>query len=821
MVANYLAAALRNLLRNRAYAALNLVGLSLGFAAALLIALYVRDEYSYDGFFPNSERIFQIGELIQPPGDIAIRTSVTASDIAPAMKLDFPEVDTVTRLTGAVAVLRHGSNDGVTTLAYWADANFFEVFPMRTLSGDLASALSQPDGIVLTRSTARRIFHRDDVAGEAVDLNHDHVLRVAAVIEDLPSNSHLIFDVLLSGRASYSPLLAPSSDPQAQNTGKTENVYSYVRTRTKPGVRNVRAGLKAFTDRHVLGEFNGLRIASAYTFFLTPLSEIHFLPRSIGAMKPPADRRTVYTLVGVALLILIVAGSNFISMMTARAAMRAVEVGLRRSVGATRQQIRNQFTTECLLYSTLAMVCGLIVVVALLAPFNSFLQRHLAFNCLSDPALGIGLIGATLLMGLAAGLYPSLFLLRYRPSEVLRGTLFTPGGFGRLRLLLVVLQFGTLIALLVATLTVHRQIQFITEDRLSLPNDEIYLASMAFKCTRAFTDSVKAISNVRAVGCASDSALTFDRFGAVFSSPNGGTVGIRAAAVDYAFFAIFGIKPLAGRLLSAQHGEDDLLQDSSEASANPSLVINESAAHALGFSTPLAAVNQSVRWARGTLTGGQFKAQEPSSSMIVGVISDFSIGSARDLIEPTVYYVDPALFYYLVATLDGHHIPEAIAELKALWNTQDGVHPFQGKFLSQYLNDLYADVLRQSVIFSAFTGVAVVIATLGLLGLSIFTAERRTKEIGLRKVMGASGTDILRFLGWQFARPVLLANLIAWPSAYFVMRRWLEGFAYHVAISAITFVIAGALTLLIALGTVAVHALGVARAKPVDALRYE
>jgi putative ABC transport system permease protein len=298
-------------------------------------------------------------------------------------------------------------------------------------------------------------------------------------------------------------------------------------------------------------------------------------------------------------------------------------------------------------------------------------------------------------------------------------------------------------------------------------------------------------------------------------------LSIETAMIDYGSFALFSVKPIAGRLLAQDHGEDDALHAGEGAPENPAIILNESAVRALGFNSPHAAVGQYVRWTRPEIVDGNPKMTDAMSSQIVGVVPDFSIGSIRDVIEPTAYYVDPVLSSYaLILKLDGRTIPETLRAVRELWARQQQA-PFEGMFLSQYLQDLYSDITRESALFSGFSSVAVVVAALGLLGLAVFTAERRTKEVALRKVMGASRVDILRFLGWQFARPVLWANLIAWPCAYFFMRPWLEGFAYHVNLSLLTFLAAGALALAIALATVAGHAFLIARAKPVDALRYE
>jgi putative ABC transport system permease protein len=395
-----------------------------------------------------------------------------------------------------------------------------------------------------------------------------------------------------------------------------------------------------------------------------------------------------------------------------------------------------------------------------------------------------------------------------------------PGGSGRLRQALVIFQFGTLIALIVSTLTVQHQTQYAMQDRLRLPTNQIFVSGSG--CPDGFRDSIQHLRGVLAAACSSGSALTYDRFSVVFDSGNGGTVGMRGAPVDYGFFELFGVQPSAGRLLSPDRGEDDLLRRrTDDGTQNPAFIINETAARALGYATPAAAINQYRMWSRILgISLDKLKSNAPQSSQIIGVIPDFSVGSVREVIEPTVYYIAPDAMAFTVLKLDGHTIPETLQTVRQVWAKVSQI-PFDGMFLSQRVNETYADIQRQTTLFSIFSGVAVVTASLGLLGLAVFTAERRTREIGLRKVMGASRWDILRFLGWQFAQPVLWANLIAWPLAYLGMHRWLEGFAYHVDLSPLVFVGASLLALVVALATVSGHALMVARTRPVEALRYE
>lgn len=818
MLRNYLAAALRNLFRNGAYAVINIFGLALGFAAILLIALFVRDEYSFDRFYPDYERVYRVMETVNLPNEAPLRIAVTASNIGPAMKLDFPEVETATRLAGGGVTLRQGDIEGTTSLL-WADPNFFRIFPMKVISGNLDEALNRPDGLVLTRKTARRYFGRDDVSGKALELDRKYTMHVAAVIEDLPPNTHLTADAFAPGIASFSALTqldaAAASDPDGL---KPENVYTYVRLQPGADVARVTAGMKDFALRHVSGQIGGKPFGKAYAFSLVPLTDIHLQPNSIADMKPPGDARTLQTMIGIAGLILFVAGSNFVSMMTARAAGRAVEVGVRKAEGATRGQIIVQFLGECLFYTALALTFAILGVELVLPALNGFLQREIAFDYLRDPRLGGAIFAVWLLTGLAAGAYAAFVLSMFRPGAVLKGVVFLPGGSGRLRQALVIFQFGTLIALIVSTVTIQRQTQYAMQDRLRLPTEQIYLGQSG--CPAAFRDGVERIRGVVAASCTSGAAMSYGRSTVIFDAPNGSKIAFKSAPVDYGFFELFAVRPIAGRLFTRDRGEDDVLRANPDSDMNPSVVINESGLRALGYASSQAAVNQYRLWSRVILKESAAALSQSQSSQIIGVVPDFSVGSVRDVIEPTAYYIDPGGYWMSVLKLDGHAIPETMRAVKALWEQTQG-SPFDGLFLNQRVNELYADIQRQSAIFSVFAGVAVVIASLGLLGLAVFTAERRTREIGLRKVMGASRWDILRLLGWQFAQPVLWANLIAWPSAYLLMRRWLEGFAYHVDLNPLVFLAASALALIVALATVSGHALLVARTKPVVALRYE
>jgi putative ABC transport system permease protein len=803
MLRNYLLAAVRNLFRDRAYAGINICGLALGFAAAILIGLFVRDELSYDRAYPHSERIFRMVTEIKG----ATRASLAVSDFrfARALELDFPEVEFATRLRGGGGILRQHDVEIATSFVR-AEPSFFRMFPPKVVAGD-AAALDKPDTLVVTRRFARQLFGREDIVGEAVELNRQQTLHIGAVIENLPPNTHFQFDAVKS-----------ANDDEFARDG---NAYTYVRLRPGADVGKLNARMPGLAKKYFPNLVGGEPEWKHFELRLVALPDLHFLPPGVADMKAPSDRRTVDALIVIGLLILIVAASNFVSMMTARSARRAIEVGVRKAVGATRRQIVVQFLGECLFYAGLALGIAMIAVELVLSAFNGFLQREIAFDYVRDPALGAAVVAAWLAVSLAAGTYPAFVLSMFRPVTVLKGGLSLPGGPGRLRHAMVVLQFGTLIALIVSTFTIQRQARFAIEDQLRIPGDQLYI--MRSPCFYNFRAIALQIPGVRAATCSSASGLGLDRGGSRFALQTGGTLNMNPGHVDPAFFAMFGIEPLAGRLFDERHGEDNVLAADRAAAANPSIILNESAARALGYANPSDAVGVTRYWNRVTVRNGTYTSLDAQASQVVGVVPDFTAGSIRNAIQPTAYFIDPGMSFFLVLKLEGNAIPETMRALEAAWKKATGGEPFagQGRFMSQIMNDLYADILRQTKLFAAFSAVAIVVASLGLLGLAVFTAQRRTREIGLRKVMGASRSDILRFIGWQFARPVLLANLVAWPCAWFFMQRWLDGFAYHVDLGVLTFLAASGLALLIALITVTGHTLLVARSRPAEALRYE
>jgi putative ABC transport system permease protein len=818
MLRNHLATALRNLARNKFYAGITVLGLSLGFAAAILIALFVRDEFGYDRFIPGYQDAYLVTIRFKTPTTAWSNSNNTEVWTAPLLKAQFPEIQDATRLAKAYfpPLVQRGQVKIAEQQFMWADPNVFRVLPLPVLAGDLQTALDTPDGLVLTRAMARKYFGADAPLGATL-LIDGHPMRVTAVIRDLPSNTHLIGDVFGSGLAAFSGL---KTREQINGVGDfSHNTWTYVRLKpgTPPGSIEQRLPRFLSTRMPIQPALEASAGKLDQSLHLLPLSDIHLWPTNSGSMKPGGDRQVIAAIALVGVLIVAIAAINFVTLMTARANRRAVEVGVRKAMGARRRDLIFQFLGEAMLYVLLSMVVAVSLAELLLPAANGLLQRTMAFNYVGDPSLAAAILGVALIVGLLAGLYPAFILSAFRPAAVLKGGRSAGGGSPWVRQGLVVAQFAVLVGLIIVTVTVARQTWFAINDSLRVDKAQVLLAGVS-PCTDNFRDRVRALPGVKAAACASAFVLNFsDSFDAVRVGDH--SANIDSAGVDFGFFEVFGVKPLAGRLFQQDRPTDDLHADPA---ATTSIVLNESAVRKLGFATPEAAIGQTAYWHGPVRLAQNNRGYGPAQ--IIGVVPDFSFSGPRTAIPPSFYYIGPkeaAISMALVAKLDGRRIPETLAGIDRIWADVGDGKPIIKAFVDQLMALRLLDSLIQGAVIAICAGLALFIACLGLFALSAYTAEQRTKEIGVRKAMGAGTGDILRLLVWQFTKPVLWANLIAWPIGWWLMDRWLSGFAYHVDLNPLTFVFAAAAAVLIAWATVAGQAYLVARSKPVAALRYE
>lgn len=827
MFSNYLAAALRNLARNRLHVGINLFGLTVSLATALLIALFVRDELSYDRFIRDPGQVFRLDTTVSQPGQSPRKVDLTFANAAGAFKLDYPETQAAARISSSQSGVRRGELEALDRVI-WADWAFFEVLPLPVIAGDLRTALEKPDAVVLTRSMARKYFGKDPPVGEVIDINPAldalpnlqpaevqalgsyHPMKVTAILEDLPSSTHLNAQIFAAAHAPFSPMRHWEAIP-----GSAE-VFTYVRL--KPGAisDSIRRDLPRFAERHYP---ESKSTTSRLTFQLTALTDIHLAPAGAGAMKPSGDPLVIAGIAAIGLLIAIIAGINFVALTTARSAQRAQEVGVRKAAGASRTNLVVQFLGEALIHVVLAMLLAVAVAEFLLPQVNAMLGRNLRLDYLNDPALLASLGVATLAIGLLAGLYPALLLSRLAPVATLRQSGARAFGPARVRELLVGLQFAILIGLLIAAATIYRQTMFALHNSLQVNTRDVL--SVYTNCDAALKRELQALPGIASAACTSSPAIGRRQFPTPVKSADGSVLTLQGAPVDIGFLELHGLAPIAGRFFSDNRDSEAMLPGASNAEAQPAVVLNETAVRQLGFSSAQAAVGTSIAWARRN-SGGLGDRQPPlRPSQIIGVVPDFSFASVRTRVDGSLYYIDPRFLLWLTIRMKGNDIPGTLASVDRVWKRSGHLMPMQRAFEDQSMRALYDDVVTQGFVVAGSACLALLIACLGLFALSAFATEQRRKEIGLRKTMGAGTGDIVQLLAWQFAKPALWANLIAWPLAGLAMNRWLHGFAYHVNLQPWLFVAAAVTALIIALLTVSLHSVLAARSKPAMALHWE
>jgi putative ABC transport system permease protein len=804
MLRNYLAAAVRNLARNRLYAALNILGLGVGLGAALLVALYVRHELTFDRFLPGYEDIYRLSNELTSAGGASTTADDTKGPIAEALRLEFPQIHSVAEISrdrgGPANSLRRGDVESAEPALYWADPTIFEVLPLPAIAGDLRTALQTPDGLVLTRRMARKYFGTDMPIGQTIEVNRQYTMRVNAVLEDLPSSTHLDTEIFASVRAL--PRLGE---------GLVYRTFVYLRA-SPEGIRQIRQGFEAFQNRHAT--LTG-KVSNGRRLVLVPISEIHLQPKARSLMKPTGDPRVLGALSLIALLIVLVAAFNYINLMTARAARRAVEVGVRKVAGATRADLTVQFIGESLIYSVIAMALACMLAELLLPVLNVFLDRSVSFDW--RLSLVAALLGATLLIGILAGLYPAWVLSAFKPAAVLKGGFAQPAATGTLRQFFVLLQFGILIGLMLATVIVHQQTAYGLRAGLRFDHDQLLSIRVPLVdgyCTHsAFTDGVRALPGVRGTACASGFLNNFST--ETYRAADGREVPLEGAYVGAGLFELIGLRPVAGRFFRADTEADLLPSNPRERRLDRAyrVVINETGARQLGYADPAAAL--------GKVFVSLTNVRPGTRHEIIGVVPDFARDSVRVAIAP-VFFSNTSGAYELNVRLDGQDIPATLAAIDRLWDQSAPFPgPIQRTFFDQYVEDLYRDLERQGTLLTVAASLAVVLAAFGLFGLAAFTVERRTREIGVRKALGANTSDVTRLLLWRFVKPVLVANVVAWPLLAWLMSRWLQGFAYHIDLPLWPFPVAAGVALTIAVIAVGGHSIAVARRVPVKALRHE
>jgi putative ABC transport system permease protein len=824
MLRNYVTVAMRSLVANRMHSLINIGGLAVGLAACLLILLFVRDELSYESWLPNADRIISVESTFNVPGREKIAFAATPGPMKPALDKDFSsDIERAVRIYGDSLPVRVGDRKFRGELTF-VDPGFFEVFDLPMIAGVREPVLANNSSILLSETTAHKYFGDLPAIGNTITAGDNMVFTVIGVFADIPKNSHLSFEAI-----GLFDLERYTKQPWVAQQWTSVNTRIYLLLRTPEARERIAADMPAFVDRNVHFEIPGLdeKPSSLMEFDLKPVLDIHLHADKLGY-----DNTGSFTIVvafaGIALLILMIACINFVNLATARAMTRAREVALRKVVGATRRQLVVQHLGEAILVALVALVLALAIVELALGPFNSFLHKQLRLELLGDPTLLVAMLALIVIVGVIGGLYPALYLSRFRPASVLKANQSSAAGSSRLRAALVVFQFAISIGLIICTAIIYAQtryartldVGFAKSDRLTLQS----LGDMPSKEARTtLKREIGSIPGVLGASLSSDAPPLHHNNNTLFypnATPGNDKYVVETLNVDADFFRIYEIQPLAGRLFSADRASDSQRRDEDPDSKTQAIVVNEAFARKLGAKTPADVVGR-VLWE----VNGDNKPM--TATTIIGVIPDLHLRSVRAVLTPLVYYYadPPDWLQYLTVHFDPAREREVMAAVEAVWNRLAPTVPIQTAYVEDDLAKQYDADEQRGQIFGGFAMFAILIACLGLFGLASFSAQRRTKEIGMRKVLGASVLDIVRLLVWQFSRPVLIASLIAWPLSFYVMRRWLAGFENAISITdprvLAIFVAATLVAVAIAWFTTAGHAFRVARANPGRALRTE
>lgn len=801
MLQNYLKIALRNLLHHKGYSTINLIGLAVGIACCLIIGLFVWDELQFDRFHSKAHRLHRLNKIVTPQSGGTERHAITSGMMGPTLAKTYPEVEQSVRLLPWFSEVLMTVDE--TTLkvpdVVIADANFFEVFDFGLVQGDARTALVEPLSLVLSASTAKRFFGETNPIGRTVLGFRNELYTVTGVVEDTPEHSHLQYQALISWSSTV-PGVGPL-DMSWLNNWRTQVNFTYLLLQKGADAAAFESKLPAFMQKF-MPERSG-----QYQLYLQPFDEIYLNSADVRYTYNTrvGNRTYVYLFSGIAALILFIACINFINLSTAQATRRAREVGMRKVLGSQRRQLVAQFLGESLLFSFLALLVALVLAELLLPYVNALAEKHLQLDFSGQPFLLLVLIGGAGLVGLAAGSYPAFVLSAFRPPQTLKNAPMFRGerGSGLGRKVLVTAQFASSMILIVGTLVVFRQMQFVSnknlgfekEHLLVLPigNTEISGQFQAFK-----NELLQHPGILHAAGSNSfpgESAMSFSiRPEGVPEDEQWIVHAIRVD--DYDFLDTYGMDMAAGRYFSPEFRTD----------ASHGVVINEALAQSLGWEDPVGK--------RLDIEG------ELEDGRVIGVVRDFHMRSLHHEIEPLLLYFAPR-HENLTLRISGVDIAGTLGFIQDKWQAFDARYPFEYHFLDRKLDQLYRSETRLLQIFGAFAALAIFIACLGLLGLAAFTARQRTKEIGIRKVLGATVANLVALLSKDFVKLVLLANLIAWPVAWYAMNQWLQNFTYRVEMSWWVFGLAGGLALMIALVTVSTQAMWAALTNPVDSLRYE
>lgn len=800
MFENYFKTAWRNLIKNKFFSAINILGLSIGLACCILMFLFIQYELGYDKFNPNAELIYRVtSQSYGPNGKTDL--AVTPAPWAPLMLKDYPEIKTYTRLLKAekTDIGRPGLQHFYESDLLYADSTLFDVFRLQIVKGDSKKALDAPNSIILTAETAKKYFGDENPIGKTLEVNSfvgKITAEVTAVAKELPANAHFKFNSIVS----------------LQTLGDLSWMWSFHMFQTylllNPGASagELETKLPAFADKYIN---NNPQADGKQDIHLQPVTSIHLHSNMVGEIGVNSDITYIYVFGGVAIFVLLIACFNFTNLSTARSLTRAKEVGLRKVVGAERRQLLGQFLSETTLFALISLLFALAITWLVLPLFNQVSERELGLHLAKNSSLFLLLFSLVVTVGLVAGFYPALVLSAFKPVEVLKGKFIKNNKGVSFRKFLVTLQFAVSIILIASTILVKRQLNFLQNKKLGFDKENVAIITLPKDKDSTVLVSLKAslLNEPSVVSVAASSSVP--GVNVPVNQVNDGSADLNKAQsmqmlfTDEGLVSALKMKMIAGRSLSADYPTDK----------TEGFVVNEEVVRKLRWKDPQAALGKTIQWVRPD------KVLKKGS--VIGVVENFNISPLSQAVQPLVMHYSALRLQYLYVRFRQISSATAINAVEKKFTEFFPKQSFEYSFLDDTLNHLYTSEQKLSTIFSWFSLLAIVIACLGVLGLSLYSIQQRTKEIGIRKVLGAGVANITTELLKEFLKPMLIASVAAIPITWFLMHRWLQDFAYRTNISWWIFVVAGALAIAIALITMSSQTIRAARANPVKSLRSE
>lgn len=785
MLVNYFKTAFRNVLRNKGFTFINIFGLAVGMACCIVLFLYVQHESSFDRFHAQAGQIFRVISQDEDEGGVD-RFVKTPAPLAPALLQDFPEVQKAVRFAAGSAEVTH-KGLRFHERVFFADSEVFKVFDFPLVKGDPRTALDDPYALLISERMAEKYFLDEDPVGKTLTLYEDRNYSIVGVFKNIPANSHIQFDLL----GSFQPF-----HRRHQASWGVSNYLTYVLLAGNADIEALQAKMPGFVEK-----YRGKEIREKYRliYLYQPLTKIHLFSHWRGEVEPGTRVSSLYIFSAVGLFILLLACFNYINMSLAQSTNRGLEVGIRKVIGAKRGQLTLQFLIQSLLITLLALPLTVLLIEGILPLFNSLAGKDLTVNYGRNLPLMLFVLAIVLFTGLVSGLYPSLFLSAFQPIKIFKGMFKDSFSVSFFRKTLVVLQFTVSIVFIICTLVIVGQLCFMFTKELGLDREYIVMIPIhEYEILRRYETVKNEFLEGNSVE--SVSANTFSP-GETWrqnywkeGQPENTYPMIRWIAVDHDFIRTMGIELKEGRDFSR-----DFPADVYEA-----YILNETAVKEFGWTSPL---------------GKAFQIGD--RGRVIGVVKDFNVLSLHSEVEPLALKIYPAGFDRFAVRIRSENIPGALSFLEETWDRMAVELPFEYHFLDQEFEALYKSEMRLEKIFSWVSVLSVFIACLGLFGLASYAVERRTKEIGIRKILGASFSRLIWLLSREFTLWILLANVLAWPSAYFIMVQWLKNFAYRTSIGLWVFFLSGFLALLTAVLTVFFQSYKAAVSNPVDTLRYE